>query len=303
MNILLDNVNLTSTSGPNHFASKLKKYMKRQGSTFTLDKKVDAQLSFIQATTSNPDVPLFQRLDGIYFNSKQDFERLNQPILQTYRASQGVIFQSNFNKELTFRYFGHHSNSTVIHNGADLEFIGSIPVLENAQLDKHDNVWCCASSWRPHKRLDENIKYFLEHSSDKDCLVVAGANARSDMLNNDRIYYVGDLDIASLVSLYKRSKHFLHLAFLDHCPNVVVDAAASGCNIVCSSAGGTKEVALNGTIIQEEEWDFQPIHLYDPPPMDFTKKLKNDCLTNIDMAYVASQYNNFLGENNENNKP
>ena len=25
------------------------------------------------------------------------------------------------------------------------------------KLDKYENVWCCASSWRPHKRLNENL--------------------------------------------------------------------------------------------------------------------------------------------------
>ena len=40
--------------------------------------------------------------------------------------SAGVIFQSNFNKELTFKYFGPHNNYAIIHNGADLELINSV---------------------------------------------------------------------------------------------------------------------------------------------------------------------------------
>ena len=43
-----------------------------------------------------------------------------------------------------------------------------------------------------------------------------------------------------IYKMYKASTHFVHLAWLDHCPNVVVDARASGCKIVCSSAGGTR---------------------------------------------------------------
>ena len=50
MNIFLDNVDLNSRSGPNHFAQKLVKYMQRQGHTFTFAEKIDAQLSFIQKT-------------------------------------------------------------------------------------------------------------------------------------------------------------------------------------------------------------------------------------------------------------
>jgi len=294
MNIYLDNVNLFSTSGPNHFASKLRKYMEKRGNTFNSDDIYDAQLSFISA--ANNVAPIYQRLDGIYFNSEQDFKELNRSILETYNKSRGVIFQSNFNKKLTFEYFGEHQNSIVIHNGADLEYIDRTPILTNEVLDSYENVWCCASSWRPHKRLDENIRYFLEHSSEKDCLIVAGSGDQPQRQEHDRVYYVGNLPIKALISLYKRSKYFVHLAYLDHCPNVVVDASACGCHIICSSSGGTKEVAGDATVIEEDVWDLKPIKLYEPPKMDFTRKIKNKLRNNIDMNYVAAQYEKFLGE-------
>ena len=62
--------------------------------------------------------------------------------------------------------------------------------------------------------------------------------------------------------MYKASKYFLHLAWLDHCPNVVVDAMACGCTVICSSAGGTKEIAGdNAIIIEENDWNYEPVHL------------------------------------------
>jgi glycosyltransferase involved in cell wall biosynthesis len=293
MNIFLDNVDLSSRSGPNHFARKLKKYMERQGDTFTFAEVFDVQLSFIEArnkVTKN----LVQRLDGIYFNDQFDYMSQNDPILKTYRDARGVIFQSEFNRRLSFEFFGNHDNYRVIRNGADLEFINSIKPLDHEVINKHEKVWSCASSWRPHKRLNENIRYFLEHSDPNDCMVVAG-----DVPNpiiQERVYYVGNLDIHTLISLYKKSDYFIHLAFLDHCPNVVVDAVACGCKVICSSSGGTKEVAVGATLIEEDEWDFRPLRLYEPPAMDFTRKKENNYDTNIDMAYVASQYNKFLGE-------
>jgi len=294
MNIYLDNVNLGSTSGPNHFGSKLVKYMSRLGDSFTGDKKYDVQLSFIQSNTQV--APIYQRLDGIYFNSSQDFEKLNAAIKDTYSKAKGVIFQSEFNKELTFKYFGTHDNYKVIHNGADLERINGVRPLRNLVLDRFDAVWCCASSWRPHKRLRDNITYFLENSNKNDCMVVAGQAPKEDAIKHERVFYVGNLDVETLYGLYKRSKYFVHLAYLDHCPNVVVDAAACGCHIICSSAGGTKEIAIGGTIIVEDEWDFKPTKLYEPPKLDFTKRRECKLKTNIDMTYVATQYHKFLGE-------
>lgn len=297
MNIHLENVNLKSTSGPNHFASKLIKYM---DATFDSNKAPDAKLCFIESHRvrlfQTDNAPMFQRLDGIYFNTAQDYKLQNENIKRTYDNVDGVIFQSNFNKQLITRYFGEHKNSTVIHNGADIEYIDSVPLLSNSKLDKYENIWCCASSWRPHKRLSENIKYFLEHSSEKDCLIIAG-DKDEKILKDDRIHYVGKINFLQLTSLYKRSKYFLHLAWLDHCPNVVVDARASGCQIICSSAGGTKEIAgENAIIIEEEEWNFKPVKLYEPPLLDFSKKIKNNWDVDYNMKNVANKYKSFIEE-------
>jgi glycosyltransferase involved in cell wall biosynthesis len=290
MNIHLENVNLNSTSGPNHFAVKLIKYI---NATFNPKEIPDVRLCFIE-THNESDIPLVQRLDGIYFNTSQNYKLQNSNILRTYNRASGVIYQSNFNKELTIKYFGPHKNSTVIHNGADIDFINKILPLNNSKLDKYDNVWACASSWRPHKRLAENIRYFLEHSAEKDCLVIAGKK-NEKIIKHDRIFYVGDISIPNLISLYKRSKYFIHLAWLDHCPNVVVDARASGCKVICSSTGGTKEIAgPDATLIQEEEWDYSPVELYNPPILNFNKKLKNHWKTDYNMRNVAIKYQKFL---------
>jgi glycosyltransferase involved in cell wall biosynthesis len=213
--IFLDNVNINSNSGPNSFGRKLKKEFEILGHETVIDvigkreKKPDIQLSFIAAQFKV--APLVQRLDGIYFNSEQDFNSLNAPIEATYQSSDAVIFQSEFNKNLTSHYFGKKERSFVIRNGTDLEAIYNVQPLENVNLDEFNNVWCCASSWRPHKRLSENIRYFLECAPSDDCLVIAGENT-DKMISNPRIFYAGDLEWNMLISLYKRSKYFIHLA-------------------------------------------------------------------------------------------
>ena len=105
-------------------------------------------------------------------------------------------------------------------------------------------------------------------------MAIAGKIGMDDVKiipDNKRIILLGELDYMSLLSLYKRSSTFVHLAYLDHCPNVVVDAQAAGCKIVCSSTGGTNEVVRNGIIIHEKEWDFKPVKLYNPPEINFSE--------------------------------
>jgi glycosyltransferase involved in cell wall biosynthesis len=292
MKIRLENINFNSNSGPNCFGKKLKKYLEKSGHELSWN---DYQhvLCFIETHHEFENKKLFQRLDGIYFNSDFDYKNQNKNIVATYKRSHGVIFQSAFNQELTERYFGQHRNSTIIHNGADTELIQEIEPTENNILDKYDNVWSCAASWRPHKRLRDNIEYYLEHRSKNDCLVVAG---KPDYFVKDpTIFYAGNLEYEKLISLYKRSKYFLHLAWLDHCPNVVVDARASGCQIICSSAGGTREIAgLDAVVIMEDEWDYKPTRLYSPPEMNFKRKIKNIHDSCYDMNKVAEKYAKFI---------
>jgi len=292
LKIYFDNIDFNSRSGPNSFGTKLASELEKNGHRINKDKDPDIQLSFIQAAQKL--APVVQRLDGIYFNSEQDWELLNKPIRQTYDLANGVVFQSEFNKTLTEKYFGKKEKSIVIHNGTNLEYISKIPELNDPVINKFDNVWSCASSWRPHKRLSENVRYFLEHSGDNDCLVIAGNNPDYQIKHN-RIFYVGNLNYPQLISLYKKSKYFIHLALMDHCPNVVVDARTSGCKIVCSSSGGTKEIAGDhSVIIQDMSWDYLPFKLYDPPRMDFSKIETQVQNSIINIEKVSNMYLDFF---------
>ena len=309
MNINLENINLHSDSGPNSFGKKLIKYMSYLDVEFDTDRP-DAYLCFIESHKNKFDAPLYQRLDGIYFNTDFDYNKQNEKIKKTYDIANGVIFQSYFNKQLISKYFGSHDNFVVIHNGADLETIEETNPMRfshgkapHISLINADNIWCCASSWegRPHKRLNENIRFFFEHSDKDDVLMIAGEVPDDEKINfiHDRVVYLGELNQEQLYSLYKGSKYFIHLAWLDHCPNVVVDARACGCKIVCSSTGGTREIAgKDAMVIEEDEWNFEPVELYSPPPLDFSKKIENT-LWNFDynMQNVAIKYLDFIKGN------
>lgn len=295
-NIHLHNVDLTSNSGPNTFGQKLFRTMREMGVEFNSYKDPDTTLAFIQAIKTPDTGPLFQRLDGIYFNTDQDYTTLNRPIFETYEKAAGVIFQSEFNKRLITKFFGEHKNSVVIHNGSEIDLIGKIPKNVANISDKYDNIWCCAAHWRPHKRLKSNIEYFLEKAGKNDILFVAGSTS-GQIYNDPRIKYVGNIKYETLLTILKSSDYFLHLAWLDHCPNVVVDARASGCRIICTSSGGTKEIAgKNAIIVQEEEWNLEPVKLYEPPELDFNKIVTNDYDSTYDMKDVAKKYLNFMLE-------
>ncbi len=295
MNIFFDNVNFKSHSGPNSFGRKLAESLIQKGHDVNGENTPDVQLSFIQMGTYV--APVVQRLDGIYFNSEQDWKNLNKPIQQTYDAASGVIFQSEFNRRLSEEFFGKKEKSAVIRNGTCLKFASQFSPIDHPDINKFDNVWTCASSWRPHKRLAENVRYFLEHASDDDCLIVAGNNPDFS-IEHPRIFYCGNLSWEVLMQVYRRSKYFIHLALMDHCPNVVVDARSAGCQIICSDSGGTREIAgSDAIVVKDMEWDFSPFKLYEPPALDFSNVVSNaDFDNSIDINSCAEQYELFFKE-------
>jgi len=296
MNLLLENVNLNSSSGPNHFASKLVKYLSFRGVTFDNNISWNKKLTFIEHVGLRPDLPMYLRLDGIYFNGAFDCDRMNYNIKKSYHMSKGIIFQTEFNKELIFNWFGEHNNTAVINNGADMLKIKSFTPLESVvnKYQKFDNIWSCAASWHPFKRLRSNIEYFLNFADANDCLIVAGNNP-DYVIEHPRIFYVGNLSVEQLYSVYSVSNYFIHLAYLDHCPNVVIDARAFGCKIICSSAGGTREIAgLDSSVVQEDKWDYTYIKNPEPPKLSFDNIEDNTYNSDLSMVKIAKKYHNFL---------
>ena len=73
MKILFDNVNIFSNSCPNHFGTKLIKYLDKQGNQCLLPPQegADIKLAFIESTQIIETLPLVLRLDGIYFDPDQ----------------------------------------------------------------------------------------------------------------------------------------------------------------------------------------------------------------------------------------
>ena len=302
MKVFTHNFNPNSNSGPNKFTRTLfNQLTKDKKVKISSQEEADVEFCLIQQQVHKVK-PMVLRLDGIWFNSDQDYNRQNAPIKFSYENADSVIFQSEFNKKLTEHWFGKHKNSHIIHNAADLNLIKAANSnYWDKKFGKDTEVWSCASSWRPHKRLNENIRYFLEFAPKDSMFAIAGALGMDDakiIPNDKRIVLLGDLDYMSLLSLYKRSTTFVHLAYLDHCPNVVVDAQASGCKIVCSSTGGTNEIVSNGIVIHEKAWDFKPIRLYNPPKIDLSEISKIDYKKENKYSIVkcSESYYNVLKE-------
>lgn len=209
------------------------------------------------------------RVDGLYFdraNKLGDAEKLNRPIFKNYMKADAVIFQSEFDRTL-FGVFMREPRCPhfVICNGVPGGFSP-----QGKQIDYgFKKSILCSASWREHKRLNCIIEGFLEYGNPDVGLIIIGDNVK-EQIEHPNIKYTGKIPVQDLADYLRGGDAFIHLAWLDHCPNTVVEALACGLPVLCSHNGGTKEIVRsNGIIIRcEEDYDFSKVDLYNPPICD-----------------------------------
>lgn len=276
MKIYFDNVQFDNPTGPNTFAKRLAHQFVLMGHIIADYDNYDIQLSFIQ-NSKCPIVgrPMVQRLDGIWFKP-ENFHMNNLPIESTWRSASAVIWQSDFDKKMTTHYWGE-KKGVVIHNGIDLTrkiVEHHVPAL--AQLrQKYDHVFSCSSNWHPQKRLNSNIELFQrarEQLPGTSCLIVMG-KISDKMLADHDIFYTGSVPEEVYLEVYSMSDWMIHLAWLDHCPNVVIECLSQGTPVICASSGGTNElVGEFGIVLQEEtQYKFELADYDNPPQIDITQ--------------------------------
>ena len=302
MRIFFDNVGFVPAKGPNCFALKLLGALKKMGHGKADEVgSADAHLAFICQKTPNSKIPVIQRIDGIYYSTVMDNVKLNSTILESYNKVDEIIIQTNFDRDVITNTFGDRDNITVIHNGADLDLIETIVPLQKKEIDRFNNIYVSAARWkgRMNKRIGENIRCFMEHSNADDGMVILGNISdierhiiKKAKIKNKNILSWGHIDWHESLALFKRAKYFIHLAFTDHCPNVVVDARGCGCRIICNSCAGTEEIAgPDSIVIEDMDWDRKTLIDYrNPPPLDFSKQRKGRFDHTIDIKVIAERY-------------
>lgn len=259
-------------------------------------------LAFIESRSElRSGAKLVQRLDGIWFKP-EDFDTKNTTIKKTYEKSDHVIFQSSFDKEMIEYHWGPAHQSSVIHNGINLEKVE----ITNPQIreirNRFERIFVSSASWHRQKRLKENIELFLNvaGSDDNSCLIVLGKNP-DFLVSHPRIFYTGEIDQRSCLEIYRSSDWMIHLAWLDHCPNVVVEALSQGCPVICSSSGGTSEIVRqNGIIVDEKfSYDFRLIDYDNPPEIlceaDISRKISVNA-EYLDIEAVAKRYESVISK-------
>lgn len=302
MKIHFDNVNLQAKTGPNTFASRLAKALFEAGHTVQFDcHDADLSLVFIELSGSPLAKRVVQRLDGIWFKPNE-FHTKNRNIENLYVKADHVICQSEFDYNMVTKWWGGKSNSSVIHNGIDITPVEKITIPELAKIRQtYEQVFICSSNWHPQKRLRSNLKLFdhlRKTQVPNSCLFVMGNNP--DVMTTDpHVFYTGSQPFEVYSQIFAVSNWMLHLAWADHCPNVVIESLSQGTPVICSQVGGTRElVGQFGLILDESSYNYELADYDNPPDIDVTqisflpKKEELGVHVDINIKNVVQRYIN-----------
>lgn len=300
MKVHLDNVNLGSNSGPNTFAQRLfKELVNRNVTVVDSGKDADVSLVFIEPSGKPLAKKVVQRLDGIWFKPNE-FEAKNVQIKNLYQRADAVVWQSEFDFGMTTRWWGHPRHGQIIHNGISSERQNATSEALLHIRKCHQHVFVASSNWHPQKRLRSNIELFFhlrKTSCPDSCLIVMGANPDC-WVPSPQVMYTGALSHQDCLAVFSVADWMFHLAWLDHCPNVVIEALSVGVPVVCSDSGGTKElVGGHGLVLKErQEYGYELADYDTPPSIDVTQletlpeKSSLGPHIDINMSTVAQKY-------------
>lgn len=300
-------------SGKAMFCSRLHYALAVEPNVTVVDspEKADVQLHVIKMHNSYRGCKNVLRLNGIYFDG-HDYKTRNIPMQRAMSSCDGIVYQSEFSRRMCNYYLGKAKvPCTVILNGANPSELTD--VAKTSLSCEH--LFIAFSRWRPHKRLTDAIESFLEADIPNSTLLIAGGLTNSGLspavkrryFSLPHVIFAGQLHPDKLYSYLTVAKASLHLSPCDWCPNSVVEAVCLKIPVICSNAGGTKEIVepSGGIVCKiDSETSYRPVRLH-PPSINrsLVANALHQCLTprlisyqHVDIRVVARSYVKFFEE-------
>lgn len=205
--------------------------------------------SIIAAAWTNPSVTVVHRVDGAAADYGRD-PAVDRVQSRVNRLADLTIFQSEYCRYSTrekFLVIAH--DGPAIHNPVDVKLFS--PEGERAALPPFDGPRLCAVTWSTNPRKGAASLYRLSQALPQVQFVLCGrfdnAPARANVART------GVLEAAGVAGVLRACDVLATFSQNEACPNVVLEALATGLPVLYLDSGATKELASDcGVAVTEE---------------------------------------------------
>jgi glycosyltransferase involved in cell wall biosynthesis len=261
--------------GPQVWTGRLRAMLEKRGYTVTLDIKEDWSAALFIIGSEGLDRTLEYgrtvgyRVAGGYLprwfdvmgqTMKPEHHAVNAAITRALELADTVIYQSNFSKEqLDQNLYARRDRFAVIHNGVDLDAFSprahqeaGPPVLGTVGAMRY--AYRLRTFFEMSKRIEIPHRLLIVGSLDEEAQSVMN-DYRNDPRIGSRTMHQPYVPPDRLPHYYGQMSVLIHPVSGDWCPNVVVEALASGVPVVTPQFGGTSElVGEGGRVFEADPW-------------------------------------------------
>ena len=213
-----------------------------------------------------PVVMMIRNMEPFFFNAypsplKKKIRNyvLREASKRSCRRASHVVCVSKYVHAYAAKELGIVGACTsVIYHGRDPRFspnqaVTDKAVLSKYQLDEAGFLLTCGSLL-PYRRCEDIVRSFLENVSPQFPglkLIVSGAVLDRHYFEkicspqhapNKKVHFVGHVSPDDLAALYRHCKLFITATEIEACPNIAIEALASGCKIVSAMTQPLMEI-------------------------------------------------------------
>ncbi len=251
------NENTRGIGGPSTFMRNLREYLLKVNYPFIENSENyrDADCIFFPISFNSRilnffkknNLPIIQRLDGVYYPSKHGLKYiyLNWEIKKDYlKYSDFIVFQSKYSRTECFTMLGELDKSKykIIYNGTDKEVF----YPGNREFDKSKIIFTATGSFR-NKDMIEPVVLALDLLVKKyniEFRIIGPILSREvgNYTNRPYIKCLGKMNKKEISQQLRETDILIHCQLNPACPNSVIEAISCGVPVVGFDTGAMKEV-------------------------------------------------------------
>lgn len=243
------------SGGPAVFMDRLFSYLEERELIRVVDSSPDIYFANVWLDEEIPHgAKLVFRAASAYYNRwERKRSGLNKKIANSVLLANHVIYQSKFSRILITKILNVDAkNSSTIHNGFDTSKYKDVKPIS---FDKKRVFVACSNWTSAAKRGLEIISCFKESAIKDSLLIIIGPGLPTSISGN--VMIVGAKSMEEISAYLKARPYFIHISYVEACPNSVIEALCFGCPVVCNNIGGTPEIVQTSGLIAPCDADFE----------------------------------------------